>query len=204
MRGRRPRPLSQEDRVLWNHVARHTQPLHGRHRPKPEEDAASEPAGPAGPEPAPSPPMRIQPFQIGARASGGVDLHNSASTPLAAEPLRMDRKMFTRMKAGKLDPEARIDLHGMSLAQAHPALTGFILRSQAAGRRLVLVITGKGVGDDGGGPIPERRGVLKRQVPHWLRQPPLAGAVLQIVPAHRRHGGEGAIYVYLRRPRDRS
>lgn len=116
-----------------------------------------------------------------------------------AFPVRMDRKALTRLKGGKLDPEARIDLHGMTLAQAHPALIGFIQRSQAQGRRLVLVITGKGAALDGDGPIFERRGVLKRQVPHWLHQAPLAGAVLQVAQAHRRHGGEGALYVYLRR-----
>ncbi|WP_341540294.1 Smr/MutS family protein [Rhodovulum euryhalinum] len=113
----------------------------------------------------------------------------------------MDRKAFARLRGGKLSPEARIDLHGMTLAQAHPALNGFILRAQAEGRRLVLVITGKGLGPDGDGPIPERRGVLKRQVPHWLHQPPLSAAVLQVAEAHRRHGGEGAFYVYLRRAR---
>jgi len=63
----------------------------------------------------------------------------------------------------------------------------------------VLVITGKGRDDDGPGPIPRRRGVLRHQVPQWLSRPPLGPAVLQVTPAHRKHGGEGALYVYLRR-----
>ena len=120
------------------------------------------------------------------------------SEPIAVQ---MDAKSFTRMKRGKLSPEARIDLHGMTLDQAHPALTGFILSSQSAGRRLVLVITGKGRLNHNDGPIPERRGILKRQVPQWLRMPPLKQAVLQISEAHVRHGGSGAFYVYLRRIR---
>ncbi|WP_341799084.1 Smr/MutS family protein [Rhodovulum marinum] len=143
--------------------------------------------------------MQLEPFRVGARAPDpSAHVADGASTSM---PVRMDRKAFARLKGGKLAPEARIDLHGMTLAQAHPALTGFILRNHAAGRRLVLVITGKGRGPDGDGPIPERRGVLKRQVPHWLHQAPLAAAVLQVTEAHRRHGGDGAFYVYLRRPR---
>ncbi|HRO15757.1 MAG TPA: Smr/MutS family protein, partial [Paracoccus sp. (in: a-proteobacteria)] len=97
----------------------------------------------------------------------------------------------------KLRPEARIDLHGMTLAVAKAELTGFILSAQSAGRRLVLVITGKGKGDHG--PLPTRAGALRHEVPHWLYMAPLAQAVLQIVPAHLRHGGEGAYYVWLRR-----
>lgn len=94
----------------------------------------------------------------------------------------MDRKAFDQMRRGKLKPEARIDLHGMTLDHAHPALTRFILSSQASGRRLVLVITGKGKARDEGGPIPVRFGVLRHQVPQWLTMAPLSQAVLQITP----------------------
>lgn len=101
------------------------------------------------------------------------------------------------MSRGKIAPEARIDLHGMTLAVAKSALTGFILSCSASGRRLVLVITGKGKGDHG--PLPSRSGALRHEVPHWLDLPPLSRMVLQVVPAHVRHGGGGAYYVYLRR-----
>ena len=104
-----------------------------------------------------------------------------------------------KLRRGKLAPEARIDLHGMTLAEAHVALTGFILMSRTLGRRLVLVITGKG--RSRGGSAPMQPGALRQQVPDWLRLPPLGEAVLQVAPAHRRHGGEGAYYVYLRRGR---
>ena len=109
--------------------------------------------------------------------------------------------MFGKMKRGRLEPEGRLDLHGMTLDQAHPALTRFILSAQASGKRLVLVITGKGKSGEDSGPIPRPRGALRREVPLWLGSPPLAQAVLQIAHAHLRHGGEGAIYVYLRRDR---
>ncbi|WP_332870131.1 Smr/MutS family protein [Roseovarius salinarum] len=111
----------------------------------------------------------------------------------------MDRKAFDRMRRGKLKPQARLDLHGMTLDRAHPALNGFIMRAHASGHRLVLVITGKGRSGIDAGPVPEQRGVLRRTVPRWLALPPLAQVVLQVTQAHARHGGEGAFYVYLRR-----
>lgn len=85
----------------------------------------------------------------------------------------------------------------MTLAEAHPALTRFILGSYAAGRRMVLVITGKGKGDDA--TWHSSKGVLRRQVPVWLAGPPLGNVVQEILPAHRSHGGSGALYVILRR-----
>jgi DNA-nicking Smr family endonuclease len=106
----------------------------------------------------------------------------------------MDAKLHGKMVRGKLLPEARIDLHGMTLAEAHPELIRFVLNAQSAGMRLVLVITGKGKRGEDHGPIPQRMGALRHQVPHWLRLPPLGQAVLQL-----KHGGSGAYYVYLRR-----
>ena len=123
------------------------------------------------------------------------------SEQLQNAPLKMDRKKHGQMKRGRMDPEARLDLHGMTLDRAHPALVQFVLSSHAAGRRLVLVITGKGKHRDDGGPIPVRFGVLKHQVPQWLSLPPLSCAVLQVSPAHKKHGGDGAYYVYLKRKR---
>ncbi len=111
----------------------------------------------------------------------------------------MDAKAHRRMTRGKLPVEGRIDLHGMTLAQAHPALTAFILASHARGRRLVLVITGKGRGRGDDGPMPTRQGILRHQVPAWLQSPVLRPAVLQVAEAHRAHGGSGACYVYLTR-----
>jgi len=113
--------------------------------------------------------------------------------------VQMDAKKHLQMTRGKLDPEARIDLHGMTLAEAHPELIRFILNAHAAGMRLVLVITGKGKQTPDHGPIPQRMGVLRHQVPHWLHMAPLGPAVLQVREAHLKHGGGGAYYVYLRK-----
>ena len=128
-------------------------------------------------------------------------LSPSITQQLGAQPVQMDRKAFEQLKRGKLRPEGKLDLHGMTLERAHPALTQFILNAQAQGKRLVLVVTGKGKQRDDGGPIPVRFGVLRHQVPQWLSMPPLGPAVLQVTQAHLRHGGGGAYYVYLRKLR---
>jgi DNA-nicking Smr family endonuclease len=156
------------------------------------------------PKPVKHPKPRLPEFQLGERAEVGPAKHDvlpGLSTRIAAQPVQMDAKAFGRMKRGRLVPEGRIDLHGMTLDQAHPALTGFILRAKMHDKRLVLVITGKGKQSNDQGPIPQRRGVLKHQVPQWLAMPPLGQAVLQVVEAHVSHGGTGAYYVYLRRNR---
>jgi len=143
-------------------------------------------------------------FQIGRmapRAPVARDVLPSIPERLATAPVKMDKKAFQRLKRGKLLPEGKIDLHGMTLDRAHPALMGFILRAHGAGLRLVLVVTGKGKDRDDGGPIPVRQGILRHAVPQWLSQPPLATLVLQLTEAHQRHGGGGAYYVYLRRER---
>ncbi|MEQ8898303.1 MAG: Smr/MutS family protein [Roseovarius sp.] len=146
----------------------------------------------------------IERFEIGQKANGKAARHDvlpGLPEQIAATPVQMDRKAYDRLKRGKLKPEGRIDLHGMTLDQAGPALQSFIMKSFARERRLVLVITGKGRRSPDDGPIPQRPGVLRHTVPHWLQSPPLSQMVLQITEAHIRHGGGGAYYVYLRRKR---
>lgn len=147
--------------------------------------------------------VALGPRHVGARAraSRADDLSRPMAEALHSAPVVMDRKAFARMRRGKLEPDARIDLHGMTLAQAQSALRSFVPGAVARGHRLVLVITGKGRGGDHGDGVSHRRGALRHEVPHWLRRAPLAPLVLEIRPAHQRHGGEGAYYVYLRRPR---
>lgn len=192
------RRLRPDELELWNLVAKSADPLHKR--PKPVE--RPEPVKPSIQKKAPPPPRPITDFGIGEAAAPQTETHyfpRTTSQRLKAEPVQMDNKAFNRMKRGKLVPEARIDLHGMTLDQAHPALNRFIANAHARGFRLVLVITGKGSREDPYDPMPHRRGVLKRQVPMWLRQAPLSLLVLQVAEAHIRHGGTGAYYVYLKR-----
>ncbi len=188
---RKPRHLSPEERALWERVARQTERLHPMSK-----TAASErrPAGKMAKKVSdPAKPCSVPAFRIGEKAM------STAPVP-ADKPARlaMDHKTFRKMKGGKLAPEARLDLHGHTLEQAHPRLAGFIETSARRGLRLVLVITGKGRSCRDDGLFHSQPGVLRRQVPHWLHTMP---AVLQITEASRKHGGEGALYVYLRRRR---
>lgn len=114
---------------------------------------------------------------------------------------QIDRRTAGRLKKGKLKPEARLDLHGMTQDRAHPALNRFILDAHMTGLKLVLVITGKGKVRDADGPMPVPVGVLRHNVPHWLNSGPLKAVVHRTSQAHLRHGGDGAYYVWLRRAR---
>lgn len=195
---RRRGGLTSEDRELWSRYARTAEPLHPVRRPAMPDAPRPVPT----PAPAPRQPEAFTPFDIGTRARPRTStraLAPSISDEIATAPLRMDAKAHKRMKAGKLRPEGKLDLHGMTLDRAHPALIRFVLSAQAEGKRLVIVVTGKGKTKPSEGPMPNRLGVLRHQVPQWLRLPPLAGAVLQVSEAHRSHGGSGAYYVYLRR-----
>jgi DNA-nicking Smr family endonuclease len=190
---RRRRRLRPDEADLWAKVIETATPL----RPT---IAAAAPPDPPRP-PVPAVPQTVQPPLILPQprpAPGGgvsVDLKPSVSDRLAQARVDMDRKKFGRLKRGKLVPEARLDLHGLTQAEAHSELTAFVLMSHQIGRRLVLVITGKGRGEG-------RAGILRQQVPHWLSLPPLRQAVLQLAEAHQSHGGNGAISVYLRRRRE--
>lgn len=197
----RRRELSEEERILWSRVTQAATRL--RPGPDPVPDATRM----LHPDPgAPDIPRKADTGRH-AKAPGQREAH-SPNTPRpetrmpAREPLQMDRRLHARMTRGKLTPEARLDLHGMTLAQAHMALDAFIRAASRRGLRLVLVITGKGRSGGGhDGPIPRRAGALRHEVPHWLRHAPLRPLVLEVHPAHHSHGGAGALYVYLRRQR---
>ena len=103
------------------------------------------------------------------------------------------------MKAGKIDPEATLDLHGYRLTQAKSALRGFLFRAYESKKRLVLIITGKGKPKAEWDLNLDYRGVLRNEVPVWLEEAPLAGLILSVKKANSKHGGGGALYVYLRK-----
>ena len=108
-----------------------------------------------------------------------------------------------RLRRGLLEPDARIDLHGMTQGAAHRTLFTWLAAAHSRGYRLVLVITGKGnpKNDDNAPWMMSPHGVLKQMVPRWLNEPELAGLIAKVQPAHAKHGGGGALYVYLRKPR---
>jgi DNA-nicking Smr family endonuclease len=199
-RGRKPRP---DELELWRKVAATSEPYQN----KKHEDFASL-IGTDKPEVAQPPRREVFEPSLGSTpvrkptaATTSVNLAPALPDLMRQQPVQMDRKTFGQMIRGRLSPEGRLDLHGMTLDQAHPALNRFILKEYAAGKRLVLVITGKGKNRPDDGPIPLRTGILRHQVPIWLSSAPLRHAVLQATPAHKKHGGIGAYYVYLRRTR---
>ena len=197
------RKLSADERELWSRVARQTERLHPVKPIDPVAELETPPVSAKQPKVEDRFEIHAD-FGIGNRASKsspGNHLTPTISDQLARKPVQMDNKAFTKMKRGKLKPEGKLDLHGMRVDTAHPALVRFVLRAHSSGKRLVLVITGKGKDRDEPGPIPTPRGVLRHQVPQWLSLPPLAGVVMQVTPAHLSHGGDGAYYVYLRRKR---
>ena len=178
----RPRTLNEEERRLWNSVARLVKPLR-RHPLAPEmEDAAV-----ARPTPA-AKPNKAHPAATTERTQV-----KKTSTPALAPLDRRDRQRLVR---GTAPIDARIDLHGMTQGEAHTALARFLRHAQADGAKFVLVITGKGRRADEHN---RDRGVLRRQVPLWLKLPDFRSYVVGFEDAHIAHGGAGALYVRVRR-----
>jgi DNA-nicking Smr family endonuclease len=184
---RRRRSLSEEERALWEIVAKQTKPLRKKHRaakllaesPVAEGPAPAKPA--AAPKPLPS-----------ARIPRAPKPQLPAAPPLAP----LGRRERSQLSRGKKQIDARLDLHGMTQIRAHHALSGFLQRAHSDGLTFVLIITGKGkMGAE------SERGVLRRQVPQWLSLPEFRSLVVGFEEAHIGHGGEGALYVRIRRAR---
>ncbi|HVZ91877.1 MAG TPA: Smr/MutS family protein [Rhizomicrobium sp.] len=118
----------------------------------------------------------------------------------------LDGKTAERLRKGEIEPDRRIDLHGLTEAAAHDALLRFLNASRRSGARLVLVITGKGARKPARDTRFEMdfgaRGILKSMVPRWLEEPQFLRLIADSRVSHRRHGGDGALYVYLRKNRD--
>jgi DNA-nicking Smr family endonuclease len=154
----------------------------------------------AGPPPprASATPARAEPKP---RAPAVPTATKAPPAPLA----RFDRRKVRKIATGKVEVEARIDLHGLRQRDAHVRLRAFLIEAHARGHKTVLVITGKGgeePADRYGELAGERqRGVLRRNVPQWLGEPDLRAIVLSFTQAGVRHGGAGALYVQLRKSR---
>ncbi len=171
-----------KDSELWRFVTRNVTPYRAQRHPTPElAVAAPEPKARAMREAdfsAPSPPAVKRaplPLKLGAIAA-------------------MDKRTGQRFKRGDMPVDGRLDLHGMTVDQAHGALVGFIRRSHARGARCVVVVTGKGDGGQGTGKI-------RREAPDWLNRPDLRPLILAVTEARQHHGGAGALYVMLKRVR---
>lgn len=179
----RRRTLSEDERVLWRTVTRSVAPLRGR-KAEPEE------ATPVNAEP-----KRVAPLPAG--VPGSRPSPRRAPAPPLLSPI--DRRTVRKLARGTAEVDGRIDLHGLTQAEAHDALARFLRNAQARDAKVVLVITGKGAGPDAD-PHAER-GVLKRQVPHWLESAEFRLFVAGFERASIGHGGAGALYVRVRKAR---
>jgi DNA-nicking Smr family endonuclease len=179
----RRRPLSDEEEELWTGIARSITPLRPAKVP-----AKSSKSSPADKEASPAMPRPVV-------------VHPDKSPSAKSPPLApFDRRFKQRVARGREPIEARIDLHGLTQTQAHTALLRFLRHAQADGVKIALIVTGKGARDSEHGGSSER-GVLKRQVPMWLSLPEFRPLVVGIEDAHAFHGGQGALYVRIRRVR---
>lgn len=178
------RRLQDDERELWKDVTRSIVPLRPQTEPQTELQKKSEPKLPAT-------------GRAPRKAATKTKSVAIAVLPVKAAPLPalapLGRRMKQRLSRGAEEITGRLDLHGRTQAQAHNALLGFLRAAQARGEKNVLVITGKGQRGDG------ERGVLKRQVPMWLKLPEFRELVVGFEEAHVGHGGQGALYVRLRK-----
>ena len=187
---RRKRALSEEEHALWESVAKQIKPLRKKPRAAKAPPALKAPAAlPDAESDAGKPVMPPSPARI-VRVP-------KPEMPSAAPPLApLGRRERSQLSRGRKQIDARLDLHGMTQTRAHRALFGFLQRAHGEGLTFVLVITGKGKMG-----VESERGVLRRQVPQWLGLPEFRALVVGFEEAHIGHGGEGALYVRIRRSR---
>jgi DNA-nicking Smr family endonuclease len=194
---RHRRRLSEDEHKLWSGVIRSIKPLKRKPAGPPAHDPIATPGERVPPPPARRRADRAEPAPL--RHAAAKSAIKPATKPVPSVN-RLDRRQKQRLARGTEPIDGRIDLHGKTQSEAYAALLGFLRRAQADGARFVLVITGKG-GAFGRGPAGEP-GILKRQVPMWLRLPEFRLHVLAVEDAHRSHGGEGALYIRLRRAKE--
>lgn len=187
--------LTDDELALWQAVARSVTPLK-RKRPQ-KKIADAEAVTEAKALPKASPAKRPKAPRAAVPAAPSPARPMAPPTPLTPNPAPgampgIDKRQGERFRRGRMAIEGKIDLHGRTQAEAHDALQHFIERAFKAGKRQILVITGKGM-------TQSKSGVLKTNVPRWLNEPLMRRLILAISQARPEHGGEGALYVLLKR-----
>lgn len=180
------------DADLWRQYTSGVKPL------KPPRDLPVDVPPPAPPASEPPSGQPVERRPVAGAAAATVAPPRPAASPPSLAPgtaAGLDQRTLMRLRRGQIRPETQIDLHRLTQSEAHAALLRFLAAAQLAGRRCVLVITGKGYGTDGA------VGVLKSNVPRWMNESPTRERVLAFAHATGRDGGEGALYVLLRRLR---
>ena len=217
--GRRNRTLAAGERALWEQVARTTTPI------APQKKSGREPANltnedlnggglesadtpvpdlpPKRPAFVPDETLRLLRPSASKPSGSKISLHllDDEIGPVGRPEAGLDRRTSDRLRRGNREPDARIDLHGMTAERAHRACLQFLATELGRGSRVVLVITGKGGRGGSSNSGTRCKGVLKAALPGWLRASPLGHSIVGIYEANPRHGGGGAFYVYLKRQR---
>jgi DNA-nicking Smr family endonuclease len=209
--GKGGRKVTEDEAELWRQLTHSVEKVKTKPRVAARGGEAVAP-GPAGPSEA-------KPVQCGHAAPGfRAPAAPPPRGPQPPPPAEFDRRTLRQVAAGKVPIDGVLDLHGLHQSTAHARLRAFLVSSQAKGHRMVLVITGKGGAASGGvrplasdrrsyhqagGEVsdPATRGVLRRSVPNWLDEPEFRPIVLGYAAAGARHGGDGALYIRLRKAR---
>jgi DNA-nicking Smr family endonuclease len=178
----KPRPgLKPDDEALFLSAMKDVQRPAGRS----EKIESAETAAPSKPPPIKTATSSVTPMPPGPKKLSPLTTGRSGD---------VDGRTLDKLKRGQLRPQARLDLHGMTQDEAHRELVSFMAEAQAAGKRCVIVVTGRGRLSEGGG-------VLRNQTPNWLNAPAIRARILAFATAQSRDGGSGALYVLLRRIR---
>ncbi len=191
--------LSKDDQELWNKIAKTTKPLEHEYRDRVPNIEVQEKKKVNKTPPRPQVQLPSQPPQSNQTPSKQKNIN---STPIT----EIDRKKIRKIATDQIEIHATLDLHGYRQEQAHTALKSFIRNAQVQGYRYVLIITGKGITkktSQSGFWQEEQPGVLKRKVPEWLSDQDLREYVVSYSSAHPKHGGEGALYVQIRKLKNR-
>jgi DNA-nicking Smr family endonuclease len=192
----RSRKLSREEAQLWAQVARTVKPIGGRKEPPPLEEVAAAPAADGG---------GIRPAPRALRPAFGGTPPPKGETQKQVQPRQLvahglDASWDKKLARATLHPDFTLDLHGHSLDAAHARLDHGLAQASALGARLVLVITGlprpAEAADRG-----QRRGAIRAKIMDWIELGPHASRIAAVRPAHRRHGGAGALYLVMKKPR---
>lgn len=175
-------PPEDDSENLWQHVIKDVRPLKNKTGIVPIEEAG---------KPKSAPPQQ----------SSDVVRPVSVKVDQLAMTGGLDRRTEQKFKQGKMPIEGRLDLHGLTLEEAHQEVRKFIRLHYQSGKRCVLIITGKGEASEQGAWYEGSRGQIRRNFKHWLDDTDLKPLILSVSAARRDHGGGGAFYVLLRRQR---
>ena len=191
------RRVTPEELLLWNQVAGTVKPIKSKRRPAKSKEAKPKDPELAAPPVRPRAPKTAAPPVPAARPAAPAKPAPHALTHGLSHGI--DRRQADRFRKGKLQIEGKIDLHGRTQQAAHDDLLAFLRRARGAGKRNVLVVTGKGMTQ---GRAEPKIGILRQAVPRWLNEPAFRSLVLAFDYAEPHHGGEGAIYVLLKKVRE--